>query len=332
MNTVQTKSHESCSGCSLCLLVCPVWHARRDIRHTPQGRAKALQMGVPVAALAESIESCTLCAACEPACPESLPLVDMMLDLREQLARDVPARLPEIDWSAGASPRLAAAECLLPDAAMLQRPALLDRAAKLLGGMPVAEDAGLDIAEAIEGGQLIPQERLYGFLQALKRARRLVVANGLLAHRLRDWLPTVRIDSLAMALGALEAVRSRIQPGDFYVIESRHYHADRERLVHHYDGLRQRSGCSMNLDLQRLAVPTTAASGATQRGQSGIDVLEQARWILEGATPARIVVEDAADLAVFAAVSDKPVLHLAELGDDAAEAHHAQPAVTGAGI
>jgi NAD-dependent dihydropyrimidine dehydrogenase PreA subunit len=285
MNTVQTKSHESCSGCSLCLLVCPVWHARRDIRHTPQGRAKALQMGVPVAALAESIESCTLCAACEPACPESLPLVDMMLDLREQLARDVPARLPEIDWSAGASPRLAAAECLLPDAAMLQRPALLDRAAKLLGGMPVAEDAGLDIAEAIEGGQLIPQERLYGFLQALKRARRLVVANGLLAHRL-----------------------------------------------HHYDGLRQRSGCSMNLDLQRLAVPTTAASGATQRGQSGIDVLEQARWILEGATPARIVVEDAADLAVFAAVSDKPVLHLAELGDDAAEAHHAQPAVTGAGL
>ncbi len=315
MKALLTKGHESCSGCSLCLLVCPVWHARRDIRHTPQGRAKALQMGVPVAALVESIDSCTLCAACEPACPESLPLVDMMLGLREQLARDVPARLPVIDWRSGASPRLAQAVCLIPDAALLQRPDLLAKAAQQLDGMQVVEDAGLDIAEAIEAGQAIPQERWYGFLQALKRARRVVVANGLLAHWLRGSLPAVRIDSLAMALGSLEAVRSRLQPGDFYVIESRHYHADRERLVHHYDGLRQRSGCSMNLDLQRLAVPTTASSMATQRGQSGIDVLEQARWILEGTTPARIVVEDAADLAVFTAVSDKPVIHLAELGD-----------------
>lgn len=315
MKMMHTKGHESCSGCSLCLLACPVWHARRDIRHTPQGRAKALQLGVPVAALAESIESCTLCAACEPACPEALPLVDMMLGLREQLARDVPARLRVIDWRAGASPRLAQAECLIPDAALLQRPGLLAGAARLLDGMQIVEDAGLDIGEAIEAGQPLPAERLYGFLQALKRARRIVVANGLLAHRLRSWLPAVRIDSLAMALGSLEALRSRLQPGDFYVIESRHYHADRERLVHHYDGLRQRTGCSMNLDLQRLAVATTASSAATQQGRSGIDVHEQARWMLEGATPARIVVEDAADLAVFAAVSDRPVVHLAELGD-----------------
>jgi ferredoxin len=39
------KGYAACSGCSLCLLVCPVWRATRDIRLTPHGRAKALQHG-----------------------------------------------------------------------------------------------------------------------------------------------------------------------------------------------------------------------------------------------------------------------------------------------
>ena len=38
--------YAACSGCSLCLLVCPVWRRRRDdLRLTPHGRAKALQHG-----------------------------------------------------------------------------------------------------------------------------------------------------------------------------------------------------------------------------------------------------------------------------------------------
>ena len=77
----------ACSGCSLCLLVCPVWRKTRDLRYTPHGRAKALQHGAGVADIAASIESCTLCGACEPVCPENIDLVGMMVDLRRQLPR-----------------------------------------------------------------------------------------------------------------------------------------------------------------------------------------------------------------------------------------------------
>ena len=87
MNSVD---HHECSGCSLCLLVCPVWRETRDVRLTPRGRAKAIQHGMSGSDIARSVEGCTLCGACEPACPEKLPLVDLVMELR----RDAP--LPEI--------------------------------------------------------------------------------------------------------------------------------------------------------------------------------------------------------------------------------------------
>ena len=80
----RAKSHASCHGCSLCLLACPVWRQTRDVRLTPHGRAKALQHGASAEDLAASISSCTLCGACEPACPEQIPLVDMILELRRE--------------------------------------------------------------------------------------------------------------------------------------------------------------------------------------------------------------------------------------------------------
>ena len=114
------------------------------------------------------------------------------------------------------------------------------------------------------------------------------------------------------------AVRDKLRASDLYVIEPRAYHADQERLVKYYDALRASLGCSMNLDLQRLAIPTTATTAGSlpaQLGRSRVDVRDQARWILEGREFARIVVEDLNDIAAFAAVTDKPVVHLAQLDD-----------------
>ena len=68
-------SHHDCSGCGLCLLVCPVWRQSRDVRFTPKGRARAIQHGASREDVAASTAGCTLCGACEPACPEELPLV-----------------------------------------------------------------------------------------------------------------------------------------------------------------------------------------------------------------------------------------------------------------
>ena len=69
----------------------------------------------------------------------------------------------------------------------------------------------------------------------------------------------------------------------------------------------------MNLDLQRFAVPTSANSVQNILGLPVIDAAAQARWILQGRAIERIVVEDVADLAVFARVSARPVVHLGDV-------------------
>ena len=316
--TIRARGHEACTGCSLCLLACPVWRASHDIRYTPHGRAKALQHGASAGELAASIDSCTLCGACEPACPENIALVDMITDLRAELARQSHehAEAGSMTTPAQAAPSQARlSECLLPDALLAADTGLLAQAVALLGGIAVATDHGADIALALEAGSAIAPARLHGFLAPLRSARRLVVADGLLLRALRGWLPGARleIESLGEAASKTGTVRAALRRDDFYVIEPRAYHADRERLVGHYDGLRTHTGCGMNLDLQRLAIPTTANSLPQRLGQNRVDPLAQARWILEGHSFARIIVEDLHDVPVFRAVTDKPVVYVGQV-------------------
>ena len=74
----------------------------------------------------------------------------------------------------------------------------------------------------------------------------------------------------------------------------------------HYDDLRKETGCAMNLDLQRIAIPACDEA--------------EARWMLKGRRPARIVVENPADRDILRRVADVPVLHLAELNQEPAHA------------
>jgi Fe-S oxidoreductase len=263
-----TKDHSHCSGCSLCLLACPVWRQTKDIRLTPHGRAKALQHGASIADLGRSISSCTLCGACEPACPEDLPLVEMVLGLRKRLPLSSP-------------------------------------------GKPEADAAFL--ARQIECGLPVDEERLARFLTEARGAPRLVVAEPLLIPLLRERLPGIEVVSLGYALSSTPEVRAKLRASDLYVIEPRAFHADYANLLGHYDALRQATGMATNLDLQRLAIPTTASSAQHHLALDTIDAADQARWILEGRSFERVVVEDPADLPVFSQVTDRPVVHLADL-------------------
>jgi heterodisulfide reductase subunit C len=291
----------SCHGCSLCLLSCPVWRQTRDVRLTPHGRAKALQHGATAADLRASIASCTLCGACEPACPEEIPLVDMILELRR--SQPLPSEPSKVTTGAAVT----AENVLLPGEALRRDSDRLKRIASLLD-IAVAADDGSDISRAIECGAALSSERVSSFIGAFRNAKRLVVADGLLLRKLREWLPEARVVSLGEALSTLDAVRARLRATDLYVIEPRAFHADHARLVRHYDGLIKARNVKTNLDLQRFAVPTCASSAAKR-----VDPLDQARWILDGRAFERVVVEDAADCAVFARVTDRQVLHIGDL-------------------
>ncbi|MBI5909271.1 MAG: (Fe-S)-binding protein [Betaproteobacteria bacterium] len=321
------RDYASCSGCGLCLLVCPVWRRSRDIGLTPLGRAKALQHGAVAADIAASIQSCTLCAACEPACPEDIGLVAMTLDLRRELnqpatVQSLRARMEE-QAARPLAPRPASSAVLLPGQVLRERPATLARVAALLGGagtMPIADDDGSDIALALEAGVEIPAQRLERFLQPLRGLKNIAVADGLLLRQLRQWLPRSKIVSLGEALSCLPAVRRALRADDLYVIEPRAYHADYQRLVRHYDTLCSATGCIVNLDLQRIAIPAAARSLPQRLGlEAAVGTMDdsvQARWILQGRKITRIVVENIEDVAAFEQVNYCPVVHLADLADD----------------
>ena len=315
------KDYTHCTGCGLCLLVCPLWRRTHDLGLSPLGRAKALQYGAHATDIAVSVASCTLCAACEPACPEDIDLVGMTLNLRRHLVQpammaSLLARMESRPSRPGA-PLPAARSALLAGEALRAQPRRLERVAALLGGgaaLRVHDDDGADLVQALIEGVSIPPPRRERFLAPLRRLDEIVVADGLLFYHLRRWLPGAKLTSLGVALGRLPAIRRGLRAGDLYVIEARAYHADYQRLVKHYDELRRACGCSFNLDLQRIAIPATAAgSHASIEPDDGSS---QVRWILQGRNVTRIVLEHLDDGAAFAQICDLPVVQLVDLADD----------------
>jgi heterodisulfide reductase subunit C len=322
------RDYAACSGCSLCLLVCPMWRSHRDPRFSAEAVAKGLQCGGSAIDLALPLEACSLCGACDPVCPEGIDLPGLIMDLRKKLPWQEmapsprPAVLDELyarlrqgaEAAAAESVASRSAPLLLPGPALRAVPALLAQVQALLG-LVIVEDDGADIALALEAGVEIPQARLQRFLDTL-RGHSIVAADGLLLRQLRRWLPGSQRMGLGAALSTRTAVRSNLVAGDLYVIEPRAYHADYERMVAYYDRLQRETGCSLSLDLQRIAVPALAQSLSQKLELKPGAGDAPAKWILQGRKPARIVVESLADLAAFERVCDLPVVHLAELGED----------------
>ena len=331
-NAGVARDHAHCSGCSLCVLVCPVWRATRDLRLSPEGRCKALQHGADIDAIAPALEACTLCSACEAVCPENIDLIDSVLALRqilpgksaraaaqEHIAHQVQERtsgIPAVPLSA--PHRLLAGGRSMPEERLL---AGISKALACEIGAAAHVDCGDDIVAALEAGVPVPPERRARLLGSLAGARQVTVTDGLLARQLRRWAPTLKVASLGEALSGISAVRRALQSTDLYVIEPRAFHADYERLVTHYDALRQERGCVMNLDLQRIAVPASMLGIDGQLGladpHASSAQAAQIDWILHGRDVKRIVVEDWADVAHFKAHTSLPVVHLAELLPDA---------------
>ena len=217
---------------------------------------------------------------------------------------------------------------LLAGSMYMWRPALLARISRLLGdgeSIAVENDGGANISLALELGVEIAPQRIERFLAPLRLRKKIVVTDGLLLRRLREWLPATEFVSLGVALSSLAPVRQRLGAGDMYVIEPRAYHEDHAALVMHYDNLRAQTGCTMNLDLQRIAIPTTAWSLSHVLGRQARADGEQLRWILQGRRISRIVVENLDDRYAFEQLPGVPVVHLSEVADEVPVADGLQP-------
>ena len=170
---------------------------------------------------------------------------------------------------------------------------------------------GADIAAAIEAGAPVDPERKAKFLRGFDGKREIVVKQGILHQPLRRWLPNVRVIGLGESLLRRPEIRTAIRPTDLYVIETRGYHADFDRLAPFYDELRQQTGCEMNLDLQRAAMATGASS---LQSRLGLKTASLAQWIIEDRKFDRIVVECSEDQEAFERITKVQVIHLSEIG------------------
>ncbi|MBA4374344.1 MAG: hypothetical protein C0402_15945 [Thermodesulfovibrio sp.] len=314
------KGYEACSGCGVCLLSCPVWHRTRTMSFTRKARARAMQGGGTYEEIAPAIDSCLLCGACETACPEGIELAELNIHQRQELNRQrttYPRWYPADSNGMIDSGRRPDEQTLLLAGGLLgSKQALCLSLLEQLGTAgktALARDDGQDIAKIMEAGLPLSPERVERFVSSLRSARTLIVAEGLLHRPLRAWLPGTKILGPGEALLSDASLRLLLRPEDLYIIEGRGYHTDHRRLAGFYHRLRHETGCYTNLDLQRTAFSTGAASLQGRNNIAAAGCIENAKRILKGKKAGRVVVEDLADSEAFRLATDLPVIHIAQL-------------------
>ncbi|MDA8132309.1 MAG: (Fe-S)-binding protein [Elusimicrobia bacterium] len=311
MKKNKKNGHESCTGCAVCVLSCPVWAQTHDLMMTNAGRAKALQAGATPQDIRESLEACLLCGSCAPVCPSGVDTLTLTASLRAGLGRKAAQTAPK------GSPFTASGRKLfLPGSALRSEAQLLAKAGSALGktGFTVSPDDSLSALGAdIDAGLTPSREAVAAALASAAGAAAFVAGEGFLLRYLRAWFPGVK------AVGIGEAVlsaggRKVLKPGDFYVVDARAFNSDQARLVKFYDSIRKSSGCAMSTTLQRAAMPAGPTRAQKSRLAGNFDDASQARWLLgKAGSPARVVAESAEDMDALRAAGAPSVIHVSEL-------------------
>ncbi|MFC1820833.1 4Fe-4S dicluster domain-containing protein [Thermodesulfobacteriota bacterium] len=326
LNEKDRPGFGECTGCRVCTLPCPVWRQTNDMSLTLFGRARALQAGATPEDLRQSIMACVLCGACEPTCPVGIDTVGMTIHLRSMLADmkalPLPPNLSPDNHSVPIQEPLSPGKgdsVFLPGQAFQKNRSILKKTRLLLeknNTLSVMENMGPDIGIILEAGLQPDRKYKDTILRSLKDAKELIITEGILYRYLRAWLPRSKVIHLGEALLRIEEIRNNLKSTDLYVIDTRAFHADHSRLVGVYDRLRQEVGCVMNMDLQRIAIPTGVRGLRIGYNRGMVSPSEQARWILDGYRMDRIVIEDLEDMEVFRHSTKHKVIHISELAVD----------------
>ncbi len=304
--------YEICNGCRVCTLPCPVWRETHDISLTHCGRARAIQCGASCEDISESIKACLLCGACESVCPFGIDTIGITIDLRYMLNKNKTASKPleeikteELNRAWGYSRLVLPGQYLRTDEQLMTYlHDLFDDSETA-----IALDDGSDIGRAVESGIIVSNARKEQFIRSLAGVKELIVAEGILKRILRKWLPDVKITGLGLAVLSKKNIMGSLGPDDLYIIETRGYNGAYSDMVREYDLIRKNTGCQMNLDLHRSAIPT----GSINIFSSAVSPEDQAGWVIRGRRFKRIIVESPEDIPVFMKISDADVIHVSEL-------------------
>ncbi len=321
---IRSKRHKQhatdpshCNGCGVCMLSCPVWHQHHTKALTFCGRNRASIGGASDEDVAASAAACILCGSCEPLCPMGIRTQQTTIALRRRLVQQGFLPGPGALSRKLGTVTSKTSRILLPGRALSSKPALVSLILELLGkGLEVIPDYGCDIELDLESGREINDARMKEFLAPLMNATEIIVSDGLLFNLLSSLLrgPSIIVRPLGQVLLSNRKVRAGLKPGDFYMIETRAYNANRRNFITLYETIRQETGCLMNLDLQRVATPSGASSYQHREGLASIISVEaQVKWLLEGRNALRIVVEHPDDHEAFSKFTTLPVVHLAEV-------------------
>jgi ferredoxin len=253
---------------------------------TARGRNRGLQAGLAASEMVESIWACTLCGYCDAICPSDVHNVEIVINLRRELAAHAPISRPPLASSA------LVLGCTIRDRA----PHLIPSIRQFLSRIGRPSDASSDAccgSLEVEAG--------HGLRVKIKAG---VVADPVCIEQYdAEFLG-------ALAMQHLELFD--LEPPFYYYAPHRLVNRDHARMYPLYDRLRSRFDCEMNIDLNRLARSTSAGSVQGLSGHNGRDIAAAVARLLAHSRAERIVTCSPADYLAFKAYSGRDTRYITE--------------------
>jgi ferredoxin len=280
-----------CIGCGLCILGCPAYEETGFDVLTARGRNKALQSGLAAADMVDPIWACTLCGYCDAICPSEVHNVSIVLHLRRELAAAAGAR-PDLAPAARPLPRALVLGCTIRDRAPHLIPSIAEFLRRI--GRPSGPtDDGCCGSLEVEAGLALPS-----------RAKAGVVADPICLEQYEaEFLGLLAMQHLDLFA---------LTPPFYYFAPHRIVNRDHARAYPLYDALRRRSGCDMNIDLNRLARSTSAGSVQGLSGTHARDIRAAVERLLIHSRAERIITCSPADYLAFKAYSGRETRFITE--------------------